>query len=81
MGVDLRIPVGALFALIGVLLGVYGGATLGQPGTAPTGVPINLVWGLVLLDFGTAMLTLARRARRAARGHANPDAARGPRIT
>ncbi len=81
MGLDLRIPVGALFALIGVLLGVYGGATLGQPGTAPTGVPINLVWGLVLLAFGTALLALARRARRAAQGHGNPDAARGPRVT
>ena len=81
MGLDLRIPVGTLFAVIGVLLAAYGGATLGEPGTAPTGVPINLVWGLVLLAFGTAMLTLAGRARRAARGHANPDAARGPRIT
>jgi len=81
VGLDLRIPVGALFALIGVLLGVYGGATWGQPGTAPTGVPINLVWGLVLLAFGTAMLALARRARRAAPGPANPDAAPGPGIT
>ena len=45
MGLDLRIPVGTLFAVIGVLLAAYGGATLGEPGTAPTGVPINLVWG------------------------------------
>jgi hypothetical protein len=37
---------------------------LGRPGTAPTGVPIDLVWGLVLLSFGIAMLALARRARR-----------------
>ncbi len=81
MGLDLRIPVGTLFAVIGVLLAAYGGATLGEPGTAPTGVPINLVWGLVLLAFGTAMLALARRARRAARGNAKPDAEHGPRVS
>ena len=80
MGLDLRIPVGTLFAVIGVLLAAYGGATLGQPGTAPTGVPIDLVWGLVLLAFGAAMLALARRARRTAPGHPSPDAERGPRV-
>lgn len=64
MGIDLRTPVGVLFSALGVLLGAYGAATRGQPGTEPTGVPINLLWGLVLLGFGFAMLALARRARR-----------------
>jgi len=81
VGLDLRIPIGTFFAATGVLLGVYGGATWGQPGTAPTGVPINLVWGLVLLTFGMAMLALARRARRATSGNASPDAEHGPRVT
>jgi hypothetical protein len=80
VGLDLRIPVGTLFALIGALLAAYGGATLGEPGTAPTGVPINLVWGLVLVAFGTAMLALARRARRAAQDKATPDAEHRPRV-
>jgi hypothetical protein len=65
VGIDLRLPVGTLFALLGLLLTVYGAATLGQPGTQPTGVPINLIWGLVLVAFGLWMLLLARRARRA----------------
>ncbi len=65
MGIDLRLPVGTLFALLGLLLTVYGAATLGQPGTEPTGVPINLIWGVVLVAFGLWMLLLARRARRA----------------
>jgi hypothetical protein len=56
-------PVGALFVALGALLAAYGAATLGQAGTAPTGIPIDLVWGLVLLGFGLAMLALARRAR------------------
>jgi len=76
VGLDLRIPVGTLFAVIGVLLAIYGGATLGEPGTAPTGVPIDLVWGLVLVVFGIAMLALARRARRTAK----PDAEHRPRV-
>jgi uncharacterized membrane protein HdeD (DUF308 family) len=79
VGLDLRIPVGTLFVVIGVLLAAYGGARLGEPGTAPTGVPINLVWGLVLLAFGVAMLALARRARRAPSRNASPDAEPGPR--
>ena len=62
MGIDLRTPLGALFSALGVLLAAYGAATRGQPGTEPTGVPVNLVWGLVLLGFGLAMLALARRA-------------------
>ena len=58
---DVRLPIGLLFTALGALLTAYGAVTLGQPGTAPTGVPINLVWGGVLLGFGLWMLFLARR--------------------
>jgi formate hydrogenlyase subunit 3/multisubunit Na+/H+ antiporter MnhD subunit len=64
MGIDLRTPVGVLFSALGVLLAAYGAATRGQPGTEPTGLPVDLIWGLVLLGFGLVMLALARRARR-----------------
>jgi len=59
---DVRLPIGVLFCMLGALVAAYGAATWGQPGTAPTGVPIDLVWGLVLLAFGALMLLLARRA-------------------
>jgi hypothetical protein len=59
---DVRFPIGALFSVLGVLFAAYGAATWGRPGTAPTGVPIDFVWGLVLLAFGALMLFLARRA-------------------
>lgn len=63
--IDVRIPIGLLFGVVGILLTVYGAATRGEPGTAPTGVPIDLVWGIVLLVFAAAMLLLAwRHARR-----------------
>ncbi len=62
MRLDVRLPIGALFSALGVLLAAYGAATRGRPGSAPTGVPIDLIWGLVLLAFGLWMLFLARRA-------------------
>jgi hypothetical protein len=61
---DIRLPIGALFTLIGLLLAGYGAATLGRPGMSPTGIPIDLVWGAILLLFGVAMLALGRRAGR-----------------
>jgi hypothetical protein len=53
---DIRWPIGLMFAVLGALLAVYGGVTLGRPGTSPAGVPINLLWGLVMLAFGLLML-------------------------
>ncbi len=63
MWLDVRIPIGLMFTVVGVLLGGYGLFTLGRPGTAPTGVPIDLVWGGVMLAFGAVMLLLARRRK------------------
>ena len=63
MRLDVRLPIGGFFSLLGVLLTSYGWATRGTPGATPTGVPIDLVWGAALLVFGVAMLGLARRAR------------------
>jgi len=32
VGIDLRMPLGALFGVLGLLLTLYGAATRGQPG-------------------------------------------------
>jgi hypothetical protein len=58
---DIRIPVGAMFAILGALLAVYGAFTLDVPAMRPTGVPMTLVWGVVMLVFGLLMLWAARR--------------------
>ena len=55
MGLDLRLPIGALFFIIGLLLAGYGFVS--------TGVEIDKWWGLVMALFGIVMLTLARRGR------------------
>ncbi len=53
---DLRLPIGILFTVYGVLLTAYG--LLGDQAqyTRSLGININLGWGLVLLVFGLGML-------------------------
>ena len=63
MSLDVRLPIGGFFTVLGALLAGYGWTTRGAPGASPTGVPIDLVWGAVLFVFGVAMLALARGAR------------------
>ena len=63
MKFDLRIPIGILFSLYGVILSLYG--TFSDPALneRSLGMNVNLTWGLVLLVFGVAMLLLSRGKR------------------
>ncbi len=54
MGLDLRIPIGLMFAIIGVLLTVIGVIT--GPEKKALDININLWWGIVLLVFSAYML-------------------------
>ncbi|MGC9941971.1 MAG: hypothetical protein ABSE48_09055 [Verrucomicrobiota bacterium] len=58
MGLDIRWPIGLMFTLIGVLLTGYGlsRTTISTIQVAGQSININLVWGIVLLVFGVAML-------------------------
>ena len=58
---DLRIPSGLFFTLLGVILTVMG---LFSPGVrAPlTDVNVNLYAGITMLVFGAVLLVLGRRA-------------------
>ena len=58
---DLRIPSGLFFTLLGLILTVMG---LFSPGVrAPlTDVDVNLYAGITMLVFGAVLLLLARRA-------------------
>ena len=61
MNLDLRIPAGMMFTLLGLLLGLYGLETNGSPiYAASLGINANLWWGLVLLAFGLVMLLMGR---------------------
>jgi uncharacterized membrane protein len=63
---DIRLPIGVLFLLLGVILAIYGVATrsdvmlYGRSGN----IVINLWWGLVMIVFGGAMLYFGSRAHR-----------------
>jgi hypothetical protein len=67
MNLDLRIPMGLMFTLVGLILTVYGMVTQGSVIYARSlGINANLDWGLVLLVFGGAMFILGRRGQRRA---------------
>jgi len=63
MNLDLRIPMGLLFTIVGAIMSIYGFFTRGSViYERSAGMNINLVWGLVMLIFGVTMYTLGRRA-------------------
>ncbi|HEY7614293.1 MAG TPA: hypothetical protein VH764_14915 [Gemmatimonadales bacterium] len=61
MKLDLRLPIGLMFSIIGVLLVLYGLASDPAIYQRSLGINVNLWWGIVLLAFGLAMLWLMRR--------------------
>ena len=61
MKLDVRLPIGYMFATFGVILAGYGllsGPAIYQ---RSLGINVNLWWGLVLVGFGVVMLLLARQ--------------------
>ena len=66
MGLDIRWPIGLLFSLIGALMVIYGLATNSDVELyrRSLDINVNIRWGLVLLAFGSWMLTLAWLASR-----------------
>jgi len=66
MGLDIRMPIGLMFSLVGVLLLGYGLISPKEIYDAHSlGININLIWGGVLVVFGALMLAGALRARKA----------------
>lgn len=74
MGLDIRLPIGVLFTMLGLLLGGYGLASDPATYQRALGVNVNLYWGAVMLVFGMVMLMLAlSRRKRTAADHARGD--------
>jgi hypothetical protein len=63
---DVRTPIGLMFALYGVVLAIYGLTSDPAIYRHSLDLNINLWWGLALLVFGAVMLFLAWSAQRAA---------------
>lgn len=60
---DLRTPLGLLFALLGLLLAGYG--LVGDPSVyaASLGYNVNFWWGLAMVAFGAGMIGWAWRRK------------------
>jgi hypothetical protein len=73
MGLDIRIPIGLMFSILGLLLtafGIVGDKTIYR---RALGINVNLWWGIVMLGFGLLMLLLGRRATRARENDSEQD--------
>jgi hypothetical protein len=68
MGLDVRLPVGLMFAIMGALLLGYGIAGDQSIYVKSLGLNVNTIWGAVLLVFAAVLLALARRASARAGG-------------
>jgi hypothetical protein len=63
MGIDIRVPLGALFALLGLLLtafGIFGDKAIYSQ---TLGIDVNRDWGIVLIVFGVINLILGLRGQ------------------
>jgi hypothetical protein len=65
MGLDIRLPLGLLFSIFGVLLVAYG-ALSNDDGIyrRSLGINVNLWWGMALVAFGACMLLLGWKRRK-----------------
>jgi hypothetical protein len=66
MGLDIRIPMGLMFTILGVLLTGYGLVSDKAIYQRSLDINVNLWWGLVMLIFGVLMLVLGRRGTKSA---------------
>jgi putative Mn2+ efflux pump MntP len=67
MGLDIRLPIGMMFSLLGAIMAIYGLFTGSdtQMYASSLAINVNLWWGLLLFVFGALMLFFGLRARRA----------------
>jgi Mn2+/Fe2+ NRAMP family transporter len=78
---DIRIPMGIMFSILGVVLTIYGAITRGNAmyATHSLSINANLIWGVCVLAFGVFMLLLAYGGRRKfKRDAAHPHPPRHP---
>lgn len=61
MGLDIRLPIGLFFSVIGLLLAGYGAFGNKVIYQRSLGFNVNLAWGVVMLLFGAIMVILGKR--------------------
>jgi uncharacterized membrane protein YidH (DUF202 family) len=63
---DIRFPIGLMFSIFGVLITIYGLATMGNEAmyVRSLNVNINLISGICMTVFGVIMLLLSEPVRK-----------------
>ena len=63
---DIRLPIGALFLALGVILLIYGVVTKSDSALyiRSESIDINLWWGMIMVVFGAIMFYFGSRAHR-----------------
>jgi hypothetical protein len=80
MGLDIRLPIGLLFSVVGIMLTIYGAITRNSLIYEKSlGIDINLIWGVALLAFGVFMLLLGWHKGSKASSNVGASEAQPPR--
>ncbi|NLH50590.1 MAG: hypothetical protein GX444_18600 [Myxococcales bacterium] len=66
MKLDIRVPIGGMFTILGVILTIFGLVTAGNAEmyARSANMNVNLDWGVILLIFGVLMLIPGLRANK-----------------
>ena len=64
--VDIRIPIGLMFSILGILISIFGFLTMSNSEMYKTslGINVNVIMGLLMLVFGLVMLLFAMRKKK-----------------
>jgi hypothetical protein len=65
MGLDIRVPLGLIFLIIGGIMALFGLFTHGDATIyeKSLGVDLNLTWGFIMFVFGAIMFYVGRRQK------------------
>jgi sulfite exporter TauE/SafE len=65
--VDIRIPIGLMFSIIGILITIFGVVTVSDTEMyhKSLDINVNIIMGVLMLIFGLIMLWFARRKKKA----------------
>ena len=65
--VDIRIPIGTMFTILGILITGFGIYTMSntQMYEKSLGINVNIIMGILMLIFGLVMLFLSRKKNKA----------------
>ena len=65
MGLDIRVPLGLIFLIIGGIMAAFGIFTHGDVVLyqKSLGVDLNLAWGLIMFVFGAIMFFVGKRQK------------------